>query len=440
MKTYQTLLLFGLLCLAFRQTSNAQNRIYLVENGFCSYAEEMSDKAEQEYFTLNASEKAEEVKSEILKAAGLSRSNIELKVSNIKNAIATVDQGRRYILYSQQFFSRVDADAQSKWIAYSILAHEIGHHILGHNFQETNPDRRKQMELEADEFSGNILRMLCAGQEDAVAAISTLLDHQVSHNYPPISARKEMIANSWYIKDLDLKRTNRDPCGKTMDLKFGSEFGTMNLAENAKALVKEEEMIVTFDALSKPGKYAYRSYLTSPERSNLTPKNIEWLTDPEKTGNRRQLIWHFAKDGYTRDQVEKQDLLGVAVFEAGKEPRPVTPVGFSVGPVVMGLGVGSMVYGSKLKSDALDLYDNPYAAIRDPNDDVYQGSNLSRTETYNAANKKYRQSQTYRNIGIALISGGVAWGIYKILKHKKSKIGNLYAGEGKVKVNPRIFY
>ncbi|GJM32073.1 MAG: hypothetical protein DHS20C18_10740 [Saprospiraceae bacterium] len=441
MKTTLTVFRCALIFCICLQTPLAQTlRINLDKNNSCSYAEELSDVPETEYYGYYPSDKAVKVMEEILMAASLNPSAFELKVSNVKNAVATVENGKRYILYSQQFISQVDYDAKSKWIVYSILAHEIGHHILGHNFQETNPEHRKQMELGADEFSGAILRSMCAEEADAVAAISTLKEGAYSPNYPPVSARKEMISNSWYIKDQDLKRQGRDPCGQTIGLEFGEKFGKQNLAENVRAQVKEEEMIITFDAEAIPGKFAYQSYMTSPRYSNLTPSSIEWLSDPEKPGIGRHLVWYFRKDGYTKEQVLKPQGLGIAVFEAKKVPQPVPPLGYSLGGTAVLLGTGAVIYGSQLKADALDLYNNPYAAVRDPGNDVYQGGNLSRTETYNSANKKYRNYQMYRNVGIALIGGGVALLIHKIVKHKKSKVGNLFAGDGKVKVDPGIFF
>ena len=431
MRITQKSILVGVLALLFSFQGFTQNKIYLDKNNSCSYAEELGDTPEAEYYGYYPSDKAVKVMEKILKAASLSATGFELKVANVKNAVATVEGGRRYILYSQQFMSQMGYNTQNDWVVYSILAHEIGHHILGHNFKETDPEKRKQMELQADEFSGAILRAMCATEEDALAAISTLSNVQLSNKYPPVSARKEMIANSWFLKDAELKDEGRDPCNATINLNFGSAYGKANIAENAKAQITEEEMIISYDAPPVAGKFYYKSFLATPRYSSLIPSSIEWVSDPSKPGNNRSVIWHFAKDGYTREQVLKPQGLGIAVFEAKKRPDPVKAMEYSYAGGAILAGTASLIYSSHLRSEALDPYDNTYKEIRDPNASVYQGSNLSRTQLYNDSNKKYRNSQAYRNAGIVIITGGVALLIQKLRKHKKSKVGHLYVGDGK---------
>lgn len=64
----------------------------------------------------------------------------------------------------------------------SILAHEIGHHLLGHTISigSSNP----QDELEADKFSGFVLYKMGASLNDAVQAIQLLGSDTDSKTHP----------------------------------------------------------------------------------------------------------------------------------------------------------------------------------------------------------------------------------------------------------------
>ena len=86
----------------------------------------------------------------------------------------------RYILYDREFMDAIAARTNS-WSNLSILAHEIGHHVNGHSLDaivyasEVVKDRTlaesRQMELEADEYSGFVMYRLGASLSQAQAAI-----------------------------------------------------------------------------------------------------------------------------------------------------------------------------------------------------------------------------------------------------------------------------
>jgi hypothetical protein len=67
----------------------------------------------------------------ILKFSGLS-SNFKIYSASIDNAIATIIDNKRYILYDPKLLSYTDSKSGSYWSSMSILAHEIGHHLSGH--------------------------------------------------------------------------------------------------------------------------------------------------------------------------------------------------------------------------------------------------------------------------------------------------------------------
>src|SRR5690606_38431116 len=64
----------------------------------------------------------------ILKFSGLG-ANFEIYSASINNAMATVIDNKRYILYDPELLSSTDIKSGNYWSSMSILAHEIGHHL-----------------------------------------------------------------------------------------------------------------------------------------------------------------------------------------------------------------------------------------------------------------------------------------------------------------------
>lgn len=124
-----------------------------------------------------------------------------IKVGNVPNACAVfnpVDR-TRYIVISQNFYENLNNKfgERSAWLAKSILAHELAHHLNGDTFDE-NADRQLN-ELKADEFSGRIMKRIGAPDlSTAQLAIKTISPIGSSIiNYPPVSVRLEAIAIGW---------------------------------------------------------------------------------------------------------------------------------------------------------------------------------------------------------------------------------------------------
>jgi hypothetical protein len=147
-------------------------------------------------YTFESSAEAERIVSEICNSVGLSQ-NFDIRGSNVENAMAVNDGNRRMILYSTLFLKKFNEDARTRWAAYSVLAHEIGHHLNNHNFGEPNPGKRKSMELEADRFSGSALRLLGASLDEAKAGIESFALEGEQVNHPSAKARREALATGW---------------------------------------------------------------------------------------------------------------------------------------------------------------------------------------------------------------------------------------------------
>jgi len=122
----------------------------------------------------------------ILDVTGMSKRFVLKECNDIFNCLATSYKGIRYILYDRDFMDAIATNTNS-WSNLSILAHEIGHHVNGHSLdlivyvsgEADAPTlaESRQMELEADEYSGFVMYKLGASLSDAQKAI-----HLVSTN------------------------------------------------------------------------------------------------------------------------------------------------------------------------------------------------------------------------------------------------------------------
>ena len=132
---------------------------------------------------------------EITDAMGL-KSRFELRATReIDNAAAVVYNGKRFLLYNPDFLNSVNRAGHTDWAGISILAHEMGHHLNGHTLRTGGSQPAD--ELEADEFSGFVLRKLGASMAQAQAAMATVADDGGSASHPGRSPRLMAIGQGW---------------------------------------------------------------------------------------------------------------------------------------------------------------------------------------------------------------------------------------------------
>lgn len=154
-------------------------------------------------FSFESDEEAQTVLNDILNTVGL-RANFVIQASNVPNAAAVIDGQERYILYNRKFIRSVKKNTKTNWSAISILAHEIGHHLNGHTLSGRGSWHK--MELEADEFSGFVLRRMGATLEEAQVAMNLLGSPTGSQTHPARSIRLKSIEEGWRRAD-DLEST-----------------------------------------------------------------------------------------------------------------------------------------------------------------------------------------------------------------------------------------
>jgi len=144
---------------------------------------------------------------EITEAVGL-QPRFELRAtSQVDNAAAVVYGGKRYLLYNPQFLAAVNRAGHTDWAGISILAHEMGHHLNGHTLRAGGS--QPQDELEADEFSGFVLRHLGASLAQAQTAMATASPDAGSATHPGRAPRLAAISRGWSRATAQLVASNQ---------------------------------------------------------------------------------------------------------------------------------------------------------------------------------------------------------------------------------------
>ncbi len=161
---------------------------------------------------------ARSVINEIISVMNL-KVNFEVREANVPNAGAVVFNNKRYILYNPNFIKQIDRAARTDWASISILAHEIGHHVLGHTFKSDG--NSYQQELEADQFSGMALKKMGATLEEAQVAMNLVASDRASATHPARTNRLDAIAKGWNAvaapmnNDVAAARTSSQPVNTT---------------------------------------------------------------------------------------------------------------------------------------------------------------------------------------------------------------------------------
>lgn len=185
----------------------------------------------------------------IVRYSGLTPNFVIVQSDDIPNANAYIKGKKRYIKYNPDFMHRVSNTTQTDWPAISILAHEIGHHLLGHTIKhhESSPGD----ELAADKYSGFILHRMGATIVEAREAMQLLGTEEGSAKHPPKKARLDAIAKGW--KDSEYLQ-NRDAVEHDSLMHFRQTFlykCTFNGDDNLYFVNKDNE-VVWYDNYATP--------------------------------------------------------------------------------------------------------------------------------------------------------------------------------------------
>ena len=238
----------------------------------------------------------------------------QVQEAEVENAAAVIYGGQRYILYNRQFLAAVNNAVKTDWAAVSILAHEIGHHLNGHTLSRGGS--RPSDELEADEFSGFVLRKMGASLAEAQAAISLLSQERSSHTHPGRSVRLASISKGWNNADEQIiasaqvrpsnkpQPTYRPQAGAVADTRVAPSRPVSQRAITARDIMRK----VNLQAL--PGEEIYVTRQMTLVRVNEAGR-VEVIGKMARTNSRSypyvlQSSYFDAllvgKDGYLRNQ------------------------------------------------------------------------------------------------------------------------------------------
>jgi hypothetical protein len=190
--TKSSITLFGILFFFYSNTFTQSPSNTPKINFVCGHPHPKINLNQTAKFTSN--KEAELVVERIMDLVGL-RPNFKVQPARVPNAAAIVYGTDRYLLYSPRFISKVTQRTNTDWAAISIMAHEIGHHLSGHTLKSGGS--RPMMELEADEFSGFILRKMGANLQEAQAAVSLFGSPIPTNTHPGKNERLEAIQKGW---------------------------------------------------------------------------------------------------------------------------------------------------------------------------------------------------------------------------------------------------
>lgn len=149
---------------------------------------------------------AKDVLNKICDAAGIQNNFIMVPCNSIDNCLATVKDGDAYILYDNNFLNKIKNNTSlgftekkinsknnnsEEWTSITILAHEIGHHVNQHFGKNvSNTYSKNELELQADEYAGNILYILGATMEEGKQAYySAAIPNEKTLEHPDKIAR-----------------------------------------------------------------------------------------------------------------------------------------------------------------------------------------------------------------------------------------------------------
>lgn len=185
-------------------------------------------------------------------------------------------------------------------------------------------------------------------------------------------------------------------------------FGQKNHASNMKlADIDDEKVTITFDLLPS-GQYRTFNICLRSSNANITPKSTTGDIGQNRTaGTNKKIVWVYANDGYTQDQIANLKLNVIAINPAeprsagGASAKPSVPLMAGMGTVAAA-GLGLAIAGVTANKDALDQYDI-YKTNLDPNSQVYTELDQTRDEVYDDANKKHKKAQ------ILLYGGGAVF-------------------------------
>lgn len=102
-----------------------------------------------------------------------------------------------YIAYNADWLLNLHNNASGGWALYTIIAHEIGHYILAHDRRSAGSTPK--VELEADEYAGEVLAKMGATLNEAQSAYRSdkMQGRSIGGTHPPPDQRLKAVERGW---------------------------------------------------------------------------------------------------------------------------------------------------------------------------------------------------------------------------------------------------
>lgn len=236
--------------------------------------------------TLVSERAAKEAVYRIVQHSGLLPDFVVREDATVPTAIAYVKGHERIIAYNPAFIASIVDSSGTNWAAVSVLAHEIGHHLLGHTLDPAalHPGD----ELACDRYSGFVLYSMGATLEQSLAAMDASGNPHGTLRHPPQQARLEAIRQGWMEAQRLHDHLDEPPFELHDDLRFVVHFA----GDRNTYYVDGANKLVWFDDHAQPIEFG--AYTSSPTDANahlLTWGDMVFVLD------RHNAIWSRTANG-----------------------------------------------------------------------------------------------------------------------------------------------
>ena len=379
-----------------------------------------SDKVKGKYTIFDPTKEVTNIVDTILRKVAIRERPFILKAADVDNAQATIrGKNNRYLLYSNQFLKKFTSDTRTKWSAYAVFAHEIGHHVLLHDLEDTSAVNRKRFELQADAWAARILARMGASREDALAAVSALTDDN-SRYYPKKSARVEQMGIAYDEEKAALDRTTQtaNAANRTAISIDPKSFNRWSIVkkENVKATIDDDKVVIELNNISDFYRERTLSIKISSSDGNMRVNKVEGTGENLNYQANKKIIWRYNEDEVPKITASSAEKLRLSVYAMNNKPQKANGIPLAI--TTTAIGIGSTVYSFMIRNQALSDY-NIYKSKTNENNPFYTAGN--RDAFYSKANTKYIQSQLFLGAGSIMAVLGSVWWVKKATINRQAK-------------------
>jgi len=349
-------LCYMLLIMAMATIGQSQPRLMMLGNG-CNFAESYNATI------LAVDNPSKEMTDKIKEILQATQSSIEIRLFSsreISNAMASRDGKINYITYNPEFVKNFGQDSKTKWAAYFLLAHEVGHHISRHNFEEGKSTLRYKYEFQADSFATVALLRLGAVYKEIIAGIQTFDDSKkASHTHPAAEARSEKI-DEVYRKMHNPPPINEPttavpppkPTPQKYEIKIDpkcleNKWNLLQSFASMNAIGDDEKITISFELPTYYRQKTFKICLVSNDNSIVpnakVPNSINGIGENIRYQDNFTIVWNFAMEKYSTREVSKAELLRVYVYDMNNLPPESFkfPKALGTGMKITGGGLGA---------------------------------------------------------------------------------------------------